>query len=174
MKYDINNPRPTPSQERLKELLSYDPISGVMTWVNHKNRTDLNGKPLGRKRKGGYLCASVDGETYSVHRLVYKYMTGNEPNIIDHIDGNPSNNKWDNLRSVTRQQNNLNIVLPKDNKSGAIGVFYHESQNRYHANVRINGRSFHIGSYSTKAEAVAARGAANKLLGFSERHGDAA
>lgn len=174
MKYGINNPRPTPSQERLKELLKYNPETGVMSWIKHPNRTDLNGRALGAIRKGGYLAGSVDGNKYAVHRLIYKYMTGKEAVIMDHVNGDPKDNRWVNLRSVTPKENNLNVKLPKDNKSGVIGVFWHEKQKRWHANVRQNSRSIHLGSYPTKAEAIAARGVANKLLGFTERHGDAA
>lgn len=173
MKYNINNPRPTPSQERLRELLHYDPFTGVMTWINHPNRTDLNGKVCGAPRKGGYLCCSVDGHKYTIHRLAYKWMTGEEPDIIDHINGVPGDNRWRNLKSVSAQGNCQNAGLMRNNKSGEAGVFYHEKQDRYHANVRIGGKSHHLGSFKTIDEAIAARKAANKILGFSERHGKA-
>lgn len=173
-KYDINNPRPTPSQARLRELMDYDPATGVLSWKQHPNRTDLNGRVCGAARKGGYLACSVDGYKFAVHRLIYKWMTGEEAVIMDHINGKPADNRWHNIRSVTPQENNLNQRLMANNKSGSCGVFYHEKQNRYHATVRIDKRSIHLGSFESEDEAKAARKAANKLLGFSDRHGDAA
>lgn len=154
-------------------MLDYDPTTGILTWRNC-SRTDLIGKQCGAIRKGGYLACSVEGHKFAVHRIIYKWMTGNEPEIMDHINGKPGDNRWHNLRSVSPQENNLNTGLLKNNKSGEAGVFYHAEQNRWHANVRINKKSIHLGSFKTKEEATAARQSANKLLGFSERHGDAA
>ena len=174
MNYNIKNPKPTPSMERLRELMDYDPASGLLTWKNHPARKDLSGLPCGGKNKDGYLICGVDGDQYSVHRIIYKWMTGKEPVVMDHINGKPNDNRWHNLRSVTPQENNLNAGLLKNNKSGESGVFFHKGQNRYHANVRIDRKSHHLGSFKTKDEAIAARKAANVLLGFSGRGGKAA
>jgi hypothetical protein len=174
MKYDINNPRPTPSQERLNELLEYSPDTGVVKWKHHPNRTDLIGTVVSRKNgRHGYLVCSVDGNKYGLHRIIYKMMTGKEPEIIDHANGIRDDNRWHNLRSVSNQENNFNTGLMKNNQTGEAGVFYHEKQDRYHANVRIGGKSHHLGSFKTIEEAKAARQAANKILGFSDRHGKA-
>jgi hypothetical protein len=172
-KYDINNPRPTPSQERLKELLDYDHLTGKLTWIGGA-RKDLIGKQCGKAGKTDYMRCTVDKHDYAVHRIIYKWVTGREPNIMDHKNGKPSDNRWYNLHSVTPQENNFNVGLLKNNKSGIAGVFYHEKQNRYHSNVRIGGKSHHLGSFKTKPEAEAARKAANVILGFSGRHGEAA
>jgi hypothetical protein len=75
---------------------------------------------------------------------------------------------------VTTQENNRNTCLLKSNKTGFAGVFYHEKQKRYHANVRIDGKSLHLGSYEEIERAKFARSIAEKVLGFSERHGKAA
>lgn len=173
-KYDINNPRPLPSQEELRKRLDYDPETGVLKWREHKNRTDLIGKPCGAKRKGGYLSASIGGHKFSVHRIIYKWMTGEEAVIMDHINGKPDDNRWCNLRSVTHQENNMNVGLLKNNKTGTTGVTYRADHDRYVAIVRINRKNHHLGSFKTEEEAIAARKAANVLLGFSDRHGSAA
>ena len=174
IKYDINNPRPLPSQDRLKELLDYDPVTGAMVWVNPPGRSDLIGKLCGAKRKGGYLACSVDGNKHFVHRLAYKWMTGKEPQLIDHRNGKTADNSWHNLRSVTPQENNFNSALLSNNKTGVAGVFYHTKQDRYHASVAVNHKSIHLGSFKTVDEAAAARQGANKILGFTDRHGKAA
>lgn len=173
MKYGIRNPKPTPSQQRLKCLFNYCGKSGSLIWKQNKDPKFI-GKVAGVKRKDGYYSVYVDGDKFAVHRLIYKYMTGKEPVIIDHINGDPSDNRWCNIRSVSHQENNMNVGLLKNNKTGTTGVTYRADQNRYIAIVRINRQNHHLGSYKTEAEAIAARKAANILLGFSERHGDAA
>lgn len=174
MKYNINNPKPTPSQECIKQLINYDPNTGVATWTNDQVRVDLRGKVCGSQGKGSYRCVSIAGEKYQLHRLIYKLMTGKEPVIMDHVNGHPDDNRWCNLRSVTHKENSLNLKLPVDNKSGSIGVYFHEKQNRWLTSVRQDNVSYHLGSFKTKEEAVAARKAANVMLGFSDRHGEAA
>lgn len=172
MKYDINNPRPTPSKERLNELLEYNPETGVVKWKYHPNRTDLIGKPVDRKSGShGYIVCSVDGHKYGLHRLIYKMVTGQEPVIIDHANGKRDDNRWCNISNVTHQENNLNASLMSNNKSGVTGVFYHEKQQRYLATVRIECVSIHLGSFKTIEEAAACRQGANKVIGFSDRHG---
>jgi hypothetical protein len=173
MKYSIRNPRPTPSQERLRELFRYNQRTGKLYWRKNKNPELIN-REAGTKRKDNYYSVFVEGYKFAVHRIIYKYMTGAEAKVIDHINGNPSDNRWVNLRSVNHQANNMNVGLLKNNKTGVVGVTYREDQDRYIAIVRINQVNHHLGSYKTKAEAVAARKAANILLGFSERHGEAA
>lgn len=172
-KYDINNPRPTPSQERLKELLDYDHLTGKLTWVGGA-RSDLLGKQCGKAGKTGYMRCTVDKHDYAVHRIIYKWMTGEEPNIMDHKNGKPSDNRWFNLHSVTPQENNFNVGLLKNNKTGTAGVSYRADHDRFIASVRVDNKSHHLGSFKTEAEAIAARQAANVLLGFSSRHGKAA
>ncbi|MGJ8681634.1 HNH endonuclease [Paraglaciecola sp.] len=174
LKYGVSNPKPLPSQDRLKKVLNYDPITGNLTWKHHANRVDLIGSGCGTKRSDGYYSCHIDGDKFAVHRVIYKLMTNEEPQLVDHINGNPSDNRWCNLRSVTSQENNKNTKLLKNNKTGIAGVFYHEKQHRYHANVRINGKSLHLGSYADIEKAKFARSIADKVLGFSKRHGKAA
>lgn len=133
---------------RLRELLHYNPSTGKFTRVI----TERAKRKVGRDAHG-YLSIGVDYQRYLAHRLAFLYMTGKWPDgDVDHIDGDPSNNCWSNLRSVTRSQNNLNRHrLDARNKSGHTGVRWHEKMKKWQA----------ICSYTfdTRDEAVAARDA---------------
>lgn len=97
--------KPLPSLDDLNTRFSYDPDTGTLTW--------LNGTPAGYLHKG-YLCVKVLGIKYYGHRLIWKMMTGEDPDpsrVIDHIDRNGANNRWDNLRLVSISDNNKNRVL---------------------------------------------------------------
>jgi hypothetical protein len=174
MKYGLKNPKPLPSQSLIKEWFSYDHETGDFVWIYHPKNKHVIGNKCKPHYKSKYISASINGVKYQVHRLIYKYMTGNEPNIMDHINGDPSDNRWCNLRSVTPAENNLNMKLAVNNKSGTVGVYYHAKQNRWLTSVTQGKRAYHLGSFKTKCEAIAARTAANKMLGFSDRHGEKA
>lgn len=91
-------------------------------------------------------------------------MTGEDPNEVDHIDGNRSNNKWSNLRNGTRSDNLRNIALKRNNTSGHHGV--HFSKQRQQWTVTIG-----VGSFDSKEEAIAARKRAEEMLGYHPNHG---
>lgn len=104
------------------------------------------------------------------HRLAFWFMTGEVPEEIDHKDGNPSNNKWSNLREVTHSENNQNIhKVRSDNISGKRGVSWAERPGRrgkWLARITVDGEFHELGCYVTKEEAIAARRAAElKYLG---------
>src|SRR4051812_10516942 len=109
------------TQERLKELLSYDPLTGVFLWLE-----DRGGKRAGDVagcEKRVYTLISVDDQIYRAHHLAWLYMTGEWPDpFVDHRDLNKHNNIWTNLREATKSQNQANIGLIKSNKSGFKGV----------------------------------------------------
>ena len=163
---------PLPPREELLDRINYDPETGFCTWKNHKNRTDLNGKRCGSKRDvRGYNMIEFNKIKYGLHRIIYKIMTGEDPEFIDHIDGDPSNNCWSNLRNVTVAENNKNRVLDCRNKSGFHGVTWREDHKRWSAAIRINGKSKHLGSFIKLDDAIAARKQAEIELGFHENHG---
>lgn len=175
MRYGINNPRPTPSQDLLQERFNYNAETGSFSWKKLYRRNDLIGKECNTiNTKQGHYSACVGRVSFAVHRLIYKYMTGNEPDIIDHINGNPQDNRWVNLRSVTHHENMKNMSLPKSNKSGFMGVRYRKDHNRWQSSVNHKGKTIHLGYYETKEEGLAARKAANIILGFTSRHGESA
>jgi hypothetical protein len=99
-------------------------------------------------------------------------MTGKFPKLdIDHIDGNGINNKWNNLREVTRSQNCRNIKLASNNTSGFIGVRWNEENKKWRALIGIDRKSKHLGYFDNLEEAIMARKNAERMFGFHPNHG---
>lgn len=180
--------RPLPSLERLELLLTYDKETGSLLWnsrepssfdpypsrsqehqANHWN-TRFAGKDAG-SFSGGYLRVMIDKVHYFAHRVIWKLVTGEDPVFIDHIDGDTRNNRFENLRNVDHVVNMKNKSLYTNNKSGFPGVEYHNRDGVWVAKIGVDGGQVHLGNFSTQAEAIAARIAAQVMLDYHENHG---
>jgi len=139
--------------ERLRELLDYDPETGVFT-----RRVRRTSGGTGWPDKVGYLYLMVDGKTYAAHRLAWLFMTGEWPTgELDHLDGNKACNAFANLREATRQTNMQNEVRArKSNKSGLMGVHFRKDRGKWVSAIRINGRARRLGQFDSPEEAHAA------------------
>ncbi|WP_088504320.1 HNH endonuclease [Burkholderia ubonensis] len=159
--------------ERLRELLDYDPDSGLFTRrVVVCNGTKV-GEIAGSLNDRGYVCISVDGRTYKAHRLAFLWMTGSFPVYeVDHEDLNRSNNRWKNLRSATHSQNISNAKKYSTNTSGEKGVeSWHGRGGQWRAVIRINGKRKHLGYFDDFELAVEFRRlAADMIFGDFARH----
>lgn len=143
------------TQERLKELLHYDPETGLFTWLEARGKYVKAGHVAGHTDDYGYIRIGVEGRHQRAHRLAWLYMTGEWPALeIDHIDRDKTNNRWSNLREADRATNTYNVAKKKHNTSGFSGVS--RSGGRWTANVRIRGRVVHLGCFDEKTEAAAA------------------
>ena len=144
------------TQKRLKEVLHYDPATGHFTWIAMTSQRIAIGDRAGVVGPTGYILIGVDCGKYGAQRLAFLYMNGHFPRgRADHIDGNPSNNAWANLRDVSHQANIQNMTrASKNNKLGVLGV--HKRGNRYRASIAVNGGTKKIGSFRTLEEASAA------------------
>ena len=163
------------SQKRLKELLSYDPETGLFTWVMKRSNAVLSGAYAGSFNSEGYLSIMIDSKRYKAHRLAWLYVTGNWPKCqIDHINHNRSDNKWPNLRDATSLDNARNQSRYKVNKSGCTGVLWHKKDKRWQASIRVNGKLKHLGNFKEKEKAIKVRLLAQKEYGFHVNHGAAA
>ena len=159
------------TQSYLKEILSYDPETGIFIWlVSNSNRVRI-GSEAGAYSQG-YCRISVNGKIYSAHRLAFLYMTGEFPvDHVDHIDHDRRNNKWSNLRTVTYKENSKNRSIYKRNKSGFTGVCWHKASAKWRVRIKIDGKDRHLGYFTDKKLAIAARSAANIEFGYHENHG---
>ena len=113
------------SQQRLKEILSYDPETGIFHWLVQKgNRVhpgDIAGAPCLPSRP--YIHIQIDGRKWKAHRLAWLYVYGEHPlDVIDHINGRHDDNRLCNLRSVSQSVNNANARRQKKSRSDYIGV----------------------------------------------------
>lgn len=155
--------RKTLTAERLKELLHYDPQTGVFTWLVDRGGMRCKGRSAGTPDGGGHLMIRVDYHIYKAHRLAWLYMTGEWPTaLIDHENRTPADNRWSNLRDATDQQNMWNgrSKLPK---SGFRGVKRH--RNGFVAFIYEGKRGIYLGSFKTAEEASAAHADAIRKRG---------
>jgi hypothetical protein len=140
------------TQAELKELLEYNPDTGVFTWIKAIGRAKV-GSVAGSK-KHGYINLKINRKNYLAHRLAYLYMTGNFPeNQMDHINHIKDDNRWTNLRDATNSQNMSNRAKRKDNKSGYKGVCWHKQHKKWCAEIRYMNKKIHLGLYTTPQEA---------------------
>lgn len=168
--------RTLPSRELVRELLSYDAETGVFTWrprpremftrPNQFHTWNLRfaGQAAGSDHRG-YRVIGIAYTLYAAHRLAWLHFRGEPvPDLIDHADGDPSNNRIANLRAATRAQNFANAGLNKNNRSGAKGV--RQRGARFLVQIAMDGKLRHIGSFGTLEEASRAyRDAAVRLHG---------
>lgn len=143
------------TQERLKELLNYNPETGIFTRLvrtaqRHKvgDRADFL---INSGNAKGYSRVSVGYERYLSHRLAWFYVYGEFPKYqIDHINGNTNDNRICNLRDVVSSINAENKhKASKSSKSGYLGVFWHEQSKKWRARLQVNKKGVHIGLYDT-------------------------
>ena len=155
------------TQERLRELLSYDPATGDFHWLVSRGGEQA-GSIAGVTRKGlygGYKIIGIDYVRWYAHRLAWFYMTGKWPeNEIDHISGDPSDNRWENLREATHLQNMFNKGAERGNASGFKGVWLEKQCGHYRSAVRYKGKTYHCGCFSSPQEAHKARSEKAKEL----------
>lgn len=174
--------KPRISAERLRELVHYDPATGVFTWLP-RPLSEFNGKEqlmrLFNRRFAGteagckrarYTTVRLDNKSYWAHRLVWLYVFGRWPEaLIDHRNGDPYDNRLLNLREADSVLNAENRRRPmKGKKLGLpLGVEFHPHpglQKPYMARIRSRGVQTFLGCYATPDEAAAAYVSAKRRL----------
>lgn len=161
--------------DQLKEILQYDPLTGIFTWVKTCSRKIKAGQIAGTEGPRGIsINSKLFGRPMLAHRLAWLYVFGSFPNrgmVIDHKDRNPFNNAFHNLRLCTQQENTWNQGLKSKNKTGVKGVSLLPS-GRYHARIRTAEGLKLIGNFRTLTEAeTAVRQAREKYHGEFVAHG---
>ena len=147
------------TQERLKELLDYDPESGVFVWKTSPNGFVHVGSRAGSRMNRGYIRIRLDKKFYLAHRLVWLWEYGKYPQgTIDHIDRDKLNNRARNLRECTHAENLQNANVRRDNTTGHKGIV--KDRNRWRVSISVDGRRINIGTFKTLSLATAAREAA--------------
>jgi len=152
------------TQNQLKEILEYNPETGRFTRI--KNR-----KIAGSPNNQGYINIYVYDRLYKAHRLAFLYMTGEWPNYqVDHINHLRFDNRWINLRDVTKKVNAQNRSPSKNNTSGCAGVYWNKNEKQWHASYYLNGKNRHLGCFTIFEEAVTARKKAEVELRYHINH----
>ena len=161
--------RSIPCPTRVRLALRYNPETGGLFWQDTHR---LRGKMAFNCPTGtGYLQGGICGYVTSAHRVIWAIVNGYWPKQIDHINGNRSDNRLVNLREVDDAENRKNTALRSDNKSGFHGVRWNASLNKWRVEIKANGKPKHIGVYVSKDDAIAARKAAEAMLGYHANHG---
>lgn len=152
--------------EMIKVLYRYEENTGLF----FKNGIS---KPIGFKHKKTakedakeYLRTTFGGKCVYVHRMIWVYMTGEQPVVIDHIDGNSLNNKWNNLRNVTQSVNMKNQKVHNTNTSGTSGVTYRKDSDKWRARIMVDGKMIGLGTFNKKQDAINARKKGEKEYGY--------
>jgi hypothetical protein len=152
--------------ERLRELLSYDPETGVFTWRVNRRRWKA-GQMAGTIVEKGYIRIRVDDRLYLAHRLAVLYVTGSWPaDQVDHVNGVKADNRIANIRECTPGQNARNRKRRCGGASDLKGA-YRASGGRWSSSITHNRRRFYLGVFDTQEEAHAAYCAAAQ-----EHHGE--
>lgn len=147
----------TITQSQLKEHFNYSPETGLFTWIKISGYRAKVGDIAGNNHCRGYKELGFMGKSYLVHRLVWLYMMGEWPkDMIDHINGDRSDNRFCNLREATNAQNLLNKGKSPKNTSGLKGVHWNKPNKKWIAQCTINGTKKYIGSFLTKEDAYEA------------------
>lgn len=176
--------KPLPDADLLRQLLEYSPETGGLTWkartpdmfedgfrtaegnCNLWNSRYANMPALTCVTSGGYRSGHINRKLFLAHRIIWKMVHGEDPDTVDHINGDTEDNRLSNLRSVTFTENARNRKLRDDSPNGAAGVYYTGYKFRPWE-VRISNRQ--VGCYATFDEAVSARKVAEKQLGYRQR-----
>ncbi len=139
---------------RLKEVLAYDPETGLFVWLSGGRA----GRQAGTVNADGYVQIKIDGRFFYAHRLALFYTKGTEPvNEVDHRNGARSDNRLLNLRDATRVFNSENVQRAhKDSRSGLLGVSWSAGKNRWYSRIRAKGRTVFLGYFKDPELAHAA------------------
>ncbi|WP_300396327.1 HNH endonuclease [Henriciella sp.] len=185
--------RKLPSSKLLNRLLRYDSDTGKLYWrerpawlfklckygssrgkADSWNKRFCGQETFRRISDDGYHLGLVFNKAYKAHRVIFCMMTGDWPeHEVDHINGNRTDNRWANLRSVTKADNRKNSKLQANNKSGHPGVYHDKRNGRWIAFIQVNCRRQHIGSFPNKTDAIKARKGAEHRHNFHPNHGRA-
>ena len=180
----------TLDRKTLNELLSYDSETGNLFWkerapkwfkptparssehqANWWNARFAGKQAITAINSGGYKTGAIFSHPVRAHRIIWMMVFGTEPEFLDHIDGNPANNRIHNLRAVTASENVQNRCLNlAGTETGVMGVTMSKC-GRFTARIGHNGEAIHLGNFATLEEAASARRAASTKFGFHPNHG---
>lgn len=140
--------------EEIAEIFTYDPTTGRLFWKKRISQKSTIGSVAGSVYRDRRVIVTVNYRHYKAHRVAWAIMMGEWPkNEIDHINGNPSDNRWENLREATRKQNMKNLSRPITNKSGYKGVSWHAIGKKWQAHIKADGVNHYLGLFKTAEEA---------------------
>jgi hypothetical protein len=162
------------TQEELMNHVFYNKETGEFIRIGyrdcHGNLVSCNYEITGvNKNKNGYKRVNILGKRYLLHKLAFLYTNGYIPEFCDHIDGNKMNNRFENLREVSHQENMLNKKLYSNNPHGYVGVG--KKENKYYVHIQKNGHRKVLSGFKNIKDAIEKRKQIEKEMGFHKNHG---
>ena len=161
--------------EMMRKVVRYQ--DGVLIWnfrddaSKQWNARFADKQAFNCKSSNGYLTGTFCGLNFRAHRVVWAVVYGVWPSLIDHINGDPLDNRVNNLRDVSQSENMRNASLSVRNTTGQVGVCFDNARGKWAASIRAEGKNIKLGRFNTIPEAVESRKAAEVLHGFHENHG---
>ena len=150
--------------ERLRELLHYDPETGLFTWLEERHGV-IKGAIAGTVFGHRYTKISIFGKRYYAHRLVWLYFYGRLPySCVDHINGNGHDNKIANLREATHAENGQNMKVRVNNTTGLTGASFHNQTGKWRSQITVNRKNIYLGLFASAELAHAEYLAAKKVF----------
>ncbi len=158
--------------EELKGKIFYNKDTGIFTRkIRYSNTIEKTGS-IARRKGGTYIVIYINKKAYYAHRLAWAYVYGSLPNgNIDHINGDGTDNRIENLRIATPKENMKNKKKYKNNKSGISGVHFIKASGKYRARIGWGKSAIHLGYFLNLEEAESAVCSARALDGYSDSHG---
>jgi len=158
--------------EEVRRLFDYNPITGIMTRRVRTYSRNKIGDAVGFTCEWGHLRVRVNGMSCYVHRLIWAWVYGIYPKEqMDHINGNPTDNRLVNLRAATQSTNMRNRRISKNNTSGFHGVYWDKVKNTWRVQIQVDGKHKYLGRHKELDDAVRARKQAEVKYGYHENHG---
>ncbi len=145
------------TQERLKEVLHYNPDTGIFTWLVSFNSV-LAGQVAGTRKQEGYIRIVIDTHSYYAHRLACLYVKGVFPRKgVDHKYGEKADNRWDKIRDADQTINSQNQKILTTNSSGFPGVTWDKTNKKWRSQIWVKGKHVCLGRYNSILNAALAR-----------------
>ena len=160
------------TQQRLKELLSYSPESGLFTWMVNRGTRGKAGAIAGCKcRRSCSVLITIDNKPYGANRLAFLYMTGKIPGNVYNLNDDFGDNRWCNLSEGKSERRHRNRRRNSNNTSGVTGVGWYKEKSKWQAYIRFKYLFYRLGLFDDKFDAICARKSAEVRMGFHENHG---
>lgn len=165
------------SAEELRKLLRYEPETGKLFWLPRpadmfasvRDANAWNARFAGSEAfistdKDGYRRGAIFCRRHFAHRIIWLFVYGEWPvEQIDHINGDTSDNRLENLREATRSENSMNQRRPSNNTSGFKGVYWHKKRHEWRAAIQVYGVKKHLGVFNSAEDAYDAYVSAAKV-----------
>jgi hypothetical protein len=135
----------------LKQFFEYHQ-DGCLVRTKDLGRGKIGQKVFGTKNSEGYMLVTFQRKSYRIHRLIFLLVRGTQPNAIDHIDRDKTNNRIENLRAVTVSENHCNKIEQRNNRSGVKGLSWDRAKNYWKGSIQINGKRISVGHSKDRAK----------------------